>query len=388
MQQPATGGRRGLARLFAATTLAATTALGSLALPAPAQADEVATAQARVDRLQGLVVSTTRTLTDGTRRWEADQSRLKVVRLQLRNTQRHMREAAQTAAEGSARVSGLARRLYIGGGQQDLQMAFTRGPDDILDALQVQAALSRVAGSDSQIVLTAQTARLRLQNKERAGAQLEEEARDLAARSAKRLRELNTLAQRTADELESAQAGLQSALADRAARAARAANAARAARDKAASDRASRSRPSFSGGPACTGKPTGGQQNGNLDPGSLCPLWMAPGHRQRSDAAAAFNAMSKRYAATRGTPLCVTDSYRSYSEQVDLYRRKPGLAAVPGTSNHGWGIAVDLCGGVQEFGSAAHRWMQDNAPSFGWIHPSWARQGGSKPEPWHWEFNR
>ena len=96
--------------------------------------------------------------------------------------------------------------------------------------------------------------------------------------------------------------------------------------------------------------------------------------------------MSKYHAANRGAPLCVTDSYRSYSEQASLYRRKPGLAAVPGSSEHGWGKAVDLCGGVQNSGSDAYRWMKANAGRFGWFHPDWAEPGGSKPEAWHWEF--
>ena len=96
--------------------------------------------------------------------------------------------------------------------------------------------------------------------------------------------------------------------------------------------------------------------------------------------------MSQFHAATVGGPLCVTDSYRSYSEQAALYERKPGLAAVPGTSNHGWGLAVDFCGGVQEFGTAAHEWMKANAGKFGWFHPEWAQRSGSKPEAWHWEF--
>jgi LAS superfamily LD-carboxypeptidase LdcB len=96
--------------------------------------------------------------------------------------------------------------------------------------------------------------------------------------------------------------------------------------------------------------------------------------------------MSQYHAATAGSPLCVTDSYRSYAEQVDVYQRKPGLAAVPGTSNHGWGQAVDFCGGIQTAGSAAYRWMEANAGRFGWVHPEWARPAGSKPEAWHWEF--
>jgi hypothetical protein len=24
--------------------------------------------------------------------------------------------------------------------------------------------------------------------------------------------------------------------------------------------------------------------------------------------------------------------------------------------------------------------------SYGWIHPTWAAQGGSRPEPWHFEY--
>lgn len=52
-------------------------------------------------------------------------------------------------------------------------------------------------------------------------------------------------------------------------------------------------------------------------------------------------------AGHRGDDLRVTDSYRSYDQQVDLAERKGlysqgGYGAVPGTSNHGWGLAVDI----------------------------------------------
>jgi LAS superfamily LD-carboxypeptidase LdcB len=82
----------------------------------------------------------------------------------------------------------------------------------------------------------------------------------------------------------------------------------------------------------------------------------------------------------------VTDAYRSFAEQVDLYARKPHLAAYPGRSNHGWGTAVDLCGGAQRFATPEHEWLRAHAPLFGWFHPSWAAAGGSRPEAWHWEF--
>ena len=69
-----------------------------------------------------------------------------------------------------------------------------------------------------------------------------------------------------------------------------------------------------------------------------------------------------------------------------LARAWPARAAAPGTSNHGLGKALDLCGGINNFGHPAHAWMQQNAPLYGWFHPSWAAAGGSLPEPWHWEY--
>jgi len=139
-------------------------------------------------------------------------------------------------------------------------------------------------------------------------------------------------------------------------------------------------------GDGCQGADLTAYSNGMIDPAALCPLWGAPGQLLRADAALAFEALSRAWAAQYGVPLCVTDSYRSFGDQVQLYATKPSLAARPGTSNHGWGVALDLCGGVQRFDSEQHLWMVRNGPQFGWFHPQWARQGGSKPEPWHWEF--
>lgn len=126
--------------------------------------------------------------------------------------------------------------------------------------------------------------------------------------------------------------------------------------------------------------------NGQIPPGGLCALTTASGESLRPEAAAAFDAMSTAYERDTGSPLCVTDSYRSYPEQVVLKEQKGRWAATPGQSNHGFGLAVDLCGGVNTFGHPAHLWMQQNAPLYGWFHPEWAAAGGSLPEPWHWEF--
>lgn len=98
------------------------------------------------------------------------------------------------------------------------------------------------------------------------------------------------------------------------------------------------------------------------------------------DAAASLAAMIDA-AAADGAVLAVTDGYRSYDQQVDVKRRKGWLAARPGTSQHGWGVAVDFDMRVTDFA-----WLRNHAATYGWFHPAWAQPGGSKPEPWHWEF--
>ncbi|WP_433002284.1 peptidoglycan DD-metalloendopeptidase family protein [Kribbella sp. CA-294648] len=130
----------------------------------------------------------------------------------------------------------------------------------------------------------------------------------------------------------------------------------------------------------------GGYSNGLIPASQLCGL--GSGHMLRCDAARAYQQLSTAYRQAFGKNLCITDSYRSYSAQVDLYGRKPSLAALPGTSNHGWGVAIDLCGGVDKFGTPQYEWMVANAESFGWVHPRWAKQGGNREEPWHWEFGK
>jgi murein DD-endopeptidase MepM/ murein hydrolase activator NlpD len=130
----------------------------------------------------------------------------------------------------------------------------------------------------------------------------------------------------------------------------------------------------------------GGYSNGMIPTSKLCGITSV--HMLRCDAAAAYLRLATAYRAQFGRTLCITDSYRSYASQVDLYARKPSLAALPGTSNHGWGVAVDLCGGSERYGTAQYQWMKAHAPAFGWVHPQWADQGGNREEPWHWEFGQ
>lgn len=130
---------------------------------------------------------------------------------------------------------------------------------------------------------------------------------------------------------------------------------------------------------------TAGNYPNGLIPGAmLCPLQQR-GHSLRADATIAFVSLNEAYKQTFGRPICVTDAYRNLAEQQSIYYRRPGFAAVPGRSNHGLGLAVDLCGGVERFRSAEFNWLEKNGKRYGWFHPDWAYS--SPFEPWHWEYD-
>jgi len=137
--------------------------------------------------------------------------------------------------------------------------------------------------------------------------------------------------------------------------------------------------------PTCDPSVDVGSANGQIATEDLCELWDSI-NMLRGDAAVSISALNDDYVAAIGQPLCITDSYRTLSEQYRLARTKPRLAATPGTSNHGWGLAVDLCSSVTN-DRAAIAWLTENGPIYGWANPAWARAGGSGPrEPWHWEY--
>jgi len=134
------------------------------------------------------------------------------------------------------------------------------------------------------------------------------------------------------------------------------------------------------------GKSTAGYANGRIPASALCPLEFAPGHMLRCDAAEQLTALNVEYEKEFGVPIPMTDSYRPLDVQIRLKATKGYLAATPGTSNHGWGLAVDLSTPISGGRSAEYVWMRVHAPDYGWDNPSWARLTGAKPEPWHFEF--
>jgi hypothetical protein len=139
-------------------------------------------------------------------------------------------------------------------------------------------------------------------------------------------------------------------------------------------------------GSGSTGAYSDKGSNGRLPASALQQLSWAPGHRLIPPAANALEQLNKAYKARFGVNIKVTDSYRTYASQVRLKLTKGSFAATPGKSVHGWGRAVDLGGGINNWGTPQRDWFVKNAPKFGWNSPAWAQKGQKTPEPWHWEW--
>ena len=119
--------------------------------------------------------------------------------------------------------------------------------------------------------------------------------------------------------------------------------------------------------------------NGHLTNAELSPI--GGGYYLSNQAARAFNAMANEAQRRFGRRIQVVSAYRTYARQVyfwQLYQSGRGnLAAYPGTSNHGWGLAVDLA-------SQWDRWAVDQIGSrFGWAK----RCSDAASEWWHIKYN-
>ena len=129
--------------------------------------------------------------------------------------------------------------------------------------------------------------------------------------------------------------------------------------------------------------------NGKLPDAALRPI---AGGRLEVAAAAAWNAMNveARSLGCELLPNGSKSSYRTYAQQVELYALynagKGSLAAVPGSSNHGWGLAVDVAtplmrSMIDRIGRT-YGWAKDwsDAPSE-WWHLKYRAGVWSGPDP-------
>jgi len=124
--------------------------------------------------------------------------------------------------------------------------------------------------------------------------------------------------------------------------------------------------------------------NGKLKPNKLSPI--SGGGRLRNDAARSWNAFANMMKKKHGFNVQVTDSYRPLGKPGDAsrgvwsqwaawekYQAGGNLAARPGTSNHGFGTALDLppatVDAVRKYGDAfGWNHAHTDAPSESWHH--------------------
>jgi hypothetical protein len=151
------------------------------------------------------------------------------------------------------------------------------------------------------------------------------------------------------------------------------------------------------------------QQNGKINPVLLQRLRGTNGMLYR-DAAVAFNCLQLEamFASVDLQSTSSADTYRTYQQQertfLDRYSPTPTLrvpvvtrrwngklwylkrgkapSATPGTSNHGWGLAIDIAGASGK----RLEWMLGSTPlqspvlKYGF---SWEIESGKNAEPWH-----
>ena len=86
-------------------------------------------------------------------------------------------------------------------------------------------------------------------------------------------------------------------------------------------------------------------------------------------------------AEASGITVKINSGYRTYDDQVRVRAQYPNDSAKPGTSNHGFGLAVDFATpGLKKVkpGDKLYDWLIVNGPKYGFER--------IEKETWHWEY--
>ncbi len=109
------------------------------------------------------------------------------------------------------------------------------------------------------------------------------------------------------------------------------------------------------------------------------------------------------FAGNNGNYASITSVFRDYQKQVAIKQEYGSAAATPGTSPHGWGIALDLqfyrkdgslIGNDKNTPSSfdvtknpAIKWLYDNSYVYGFVLPYSLRDKAGLEEHWHFEYH-
>lgn len=111
----------------------------------------------------------------------------------------------------------------------------------------------------------------------------------------------------------------------------------------------------------------------------------------------------QKFKGNNGNYAYITSIFRDFDKQVQVKKDRGNAAAPPGTSPHGWGIAIDLqyfdkngtlisnIENTPEFfkygTNPAIQWLFDHSYMYGWVLPYTLRDGAGLDEHWHWEYH-
>ncbi|MGU3409105.1 M15 family metallopeptidase [Microbacterium sp. M1A1_1b] len=142
----------------------------------------------------------------------------------------------------------------------------------------------------------------------------------------------------------------------------------------------------------------GGFRNGSVPPAALhaIPNYSALGsgfgsaaagsNTMKTEAAVQLSGMQRSFFVRFARRLLVSEGYRPLTVQNRYWsryqNREPGwtLAAIPGTSIHGWGLSADLA--VEGIGNPSGEylaWLRANAAAYGFVNDV-------STEVWHWSY--
>lgn len=149
-------------------------------------------------------------------------------------------------------------------------------------------------------------------------------------------------------------------------------------------------------------------KNGQATPAQLAKT--KTGHTLAGTAAKSYDRLNTAFTKQFGYALKLTQGYRPRTEQEKIFlqryekratgsgpygdvrwysgaryvRVRGAAAAIPGTSNHGLGVAIDINTGIGfgSFTSAQYKWLAKNGPAYGWTNV----EGRAVNEPWHWVY--
>lgn len=133
----------------------------------------------------------------------------------------------------------------------------------------------------------------------------------------------------------------------------------------------------------------GDGSNGNLPRSAMKVLPWSDEHGSEfwlvAEATDALIALNDAFRLQFGHDIDLDLTYRDYCTQVAMgqYYGYP-RAARPGTSNHGWGKAIDVPEWPDQYGygTPMHTWLAQNGPAYGW-HEQPQKRGS---EYWHFDY--